>query len=119
MVQTLVANGETIASTSSSEPAAGVGQQDAAAPMEADSTDSNSTRKLPRVDGTYPRMQSVDFPDTDTDCETAEDADCVVDLAELEMRDAILKMHATPDDIEGAPCVLRSAADAVARHAMP
>lgn len=58
--------------------------------------------KLPLTDGTFPRVKSVDFYDTDTEPDCAESSvdDCIIE-AEADMRDSILRLHASPDDSYG------------------
>ena len=86
-----------------------------------DGANSNGVPTRPRDDGTFPRLKSVDIPDAaDTDCEPDE-ADCIVDMAELEMREAILRHHANESGdaagmLQSCQCVLRTPADGASQN---
>ena len=64
-----------------------------------------SLTALPQEDGTFPRSRSVDFYDTDTDdCGDDSSRECTAEAdAEMLMREAIMRMHASPEESHGAP----------------
>ena len=99
--------------TESSEPEAAESSAKAIADAE-DELRQSALPKLPLTDGTFPRIKSVDFYDTDTEAECAESSidDCIVE-AEADMRDSILRLHASPEDSYGTAWLLACRASAV------